>query len=178
MIKNRLKGKPDRCILNINNILKNGEDLYQSQVNVRTEQKRVSIFGEICQEQIQDTLQGMFGKNEEEIKEQDIINRTLKKSKDNTSPVIINFKKRINNCIETIKNDYNISLKDWDGRKILSMQPFSKEHSKNFFISLNVKDMHSVIMLLDENPKLIYDVNNVFLPSIIRYNKLHFILQY
>ena len=87
--------------------------------------------------------------------------------------VIIGFKNKVNNCLETIKNDYKVSVKEWVGGNLLSMNSFVQEYSKKFFCALKAQDNQTVVQLLNLNPRLAFDVNPVYFFSFILINRSH-----
>jgi len=164
LIRRRMKGFPDRCIWNIDTIINRVDQYYFASSKKKSEEKnKVHPLEEMQAGEIR----GMI-KQEIELKKS---NKSPKKSSEKcliqkarkTWTVLVKFQNRVKNCIETIKKDYKVSIKEWNEGKILSMIPYAKEHSKKFFSAIKIKDNKIVTELLDLNPYLIYDIDSVFL---------------
>ena len=118
-------------------------------------------FDEMNIEQIQKIINQEIDRNKLKELEAEIQLRILKKDPKNINRGLANFKKHVNNCIETVKTDYKAPIKKWVERDFMTLQPFQKKYSKKFFLALKLNYTQSVLNYLEMNPYLIYDVNNV-----------------
>ncbi len=73
------------------------------------------------------------------------------------------FKTRIKDCIQTVKNEYGVSVQEWNTGKVLSMRPYEKQFGRDFFDAIHDGEEAKVVSLLISNPYLVYDCNPVFI---------------
>eukprot|EP00826_Nyctotherus_ovalis_P038082 TRINITY_DN3542_c0_g1_i4.p1 TRINITY_DN3542_c0_g1~~TRINITY_DN3542_c0_g1_i4.p1 ORF type:complete len:362 (-),score=105.34 TRINITY_DN3542_c0_g1_i4:1310-2395(-) len=166
IIRKRMRGSVDRCIWDMQKVMENVDKMFYA---TKTKKDEATVdLEQMTKEEIDRMIAKEVEENKHKALERQIRIRTLRNKKPDDKGALQIFKDKVNNCLETIRSDYNVPIKQWVKNDMLSVKAFTKKYAKPFFIAVKANNTEAAIGLLELNHNLVYDVNNVTLLVVVR----------
>jgi len=163
MIKRRIRGSVDKCVWDTEKVIESVNDLYHATKRKKNEKNMTVDLEQMNKEQIDRFIIKEMEENKRRKLEQEIRVRTIRNRNLSDKGGLQLFKEKVNNCLETIRSNYNVPIKQWVRKDMLNINAFTKKYAKPFFISVKNNSTETAMALLELNPNLVYDINNVTL---------------
>jgi hypothetical protein len=161
MIKRRMRGSVDRCVWDMQKVIENVDSLYYTTKRKKDEKNMAVDLEQMDKEQIDRLIIKDMEETKHKKLEQEIRVRTIRNRNLSNRGGLVFFKEKVKNCLETIRSNYNVPVKQWVRKDMLSINAFSKKYAKPFFIAVKTNNTEAAMGLLELNPNLVYDINNV-----------------
>lgn len=159
ILRKRMRGSVDRCIWDMGKVMENVDRMFYA---TKTKKDEATVdLEQMTKEEIDRMIAKEVAENKHKALERQIRVRTVRNKKPNGKSALQLFKDKVNNCLETIRSDYNVPIRQWVRRDMLSVKAFTKKYAKPFFIAVKANNTEAAIGFLELNHNLIYDANNV-----------------